>query len=99
MLQQYRASGRKIFLLTNSLWDYTYVVMNYLQGGKDKCRADRRDLAWLEYFDLVIVGASKPAFLVEDGDKYVSCSKVLRYLVDILFIFSNVILVSSARMY
>jgi hypothetical protein len=30
MLQMYKASGRKVFLATNSLWDYTNVVMNYL---------------------------------------------------------------------
>jgi hypothetical protein len=30
MLQMYKASGRKLFLATNSLWDYTKVVMNYL---------------------------------------------------------------------
>jgi hypothetical protein len=26
----YKKSGRKLFLATNSLWDYTNVVMNYL---------------------------------------------------------------------
>jgi hypothetical protein len=30
LLQLYRQSGRKLFLATNSLWDYTNVVMNYL---------------------------------------------------------------------
>jgi hypothetical protein len=25
-----KRSGRKLFLATNSLWDYTHVVMNYL---------------------------------------------------------------------
>lgn len=30
MLQMYKRSGRKLFLATNSLWDYTNVVMNYL---------------------------------------------------------------------
>jgi hypothetical protein len=30
MLEMYKASGRKVFLATNSLWDYTNVVMNYL---------------------------------------------------------------------
>jgi hypothetical protein len=32
MLQMYKRSGRKLFLATNSLWDYTNVVMNYLCG-------------------------------------------------------------------
>lgn len=33
MLQMYKKSGRKLFLATNSLWDYTNVVMNYLCGS------------------------------------------------------------------
>ena len=34
MLEQFKKSGKKVFLVTNSLWDYTQVVMNYLQGTK-----------------------------------------------------------------
>ena len=30
MLHQYRESGVKLFLLTNSLWEYTSTAMNYL---------------------------------------------------------------------
>jgi hypothetical protein len=33
MLDAFKKSGRKVFLLTNSLWDYTQVVMNYLEGA------------------------------------------------------------------
>ena len=32
-LESLRASGRKVFLATNSLWDYTHVVMNFLLCG------------------------------------------------------------------
>ena len=32
-LESLRASGRKVFLATNSLWDYTHVVMNFLICG------------------------------------------------------------------
>ena len=32
MLTQYRLAGKKVFLLTNSLFDYTNVVMNFLVG-------------------------------------------------------------------
>jgi hypothetical protein len=63
-LKQLRQAGRKVFLLTNSLFDYTRVVMNYLQGRK--AAAHERDDAWLEYFDLVIVGGNKPAFLLDE---------------------------------
>jgi hypothetical protein len=34
MLRTARAGGRRLFLATNSLWDYTNVVMNYLLLGK-----------------------------------------------------------------
>jgi len=63
MLRRYRRSGRKVFLLTNSLWDYTNVVMNFISGNRKK---EDYTLDWLSLFDLVIVGANKPAFL-ENG--------------------------------
>lgn len=60
MLKRYRASGRKVFLLTNSLWDYTNVVMNHMTGYS---KESERNLKWLDLFDLVLVGACKPQFL------------------------------------
>merc|ERR1711924_451092 len=57
MLTQYRLAGKKVFLLTNSLFDYTNVVTNFLVG-KD---VNNRD--WVDLFDVVVVGAGKPAFL------------------------------------
>ena len=63
MLDGFRRSGRKVFLLTNSLWDYTQVVMNYLEGRKS---GDKKDLHWTTYFDIVIVGGNKPAFLEDE---------------------------------
>ena len=63
MLSAFKESGRKVFLATNSLWDYTQVVMNYLEGRKE---GDKRDLEWTRYFDVVIVGAAKPVFLLHD---------------------------------
>lgn len=63
MLESFRRSGRKTFLLTNSLWDYTQVVMNYLQGKKS---GNDIDLKWTDYFDLIIVAGNKPGFLVDD---------------------------------
>lgn len=58
-LAMLRASGRKVFLATNSLWDYTHVVMNYLLGGK--VGAAKND-EWLQHFDVVLTGCGKPAF-------------------------------------
>lgn len=34
MLQQLKECGKKVFLLTNSLFDYTNVVMDYLVNGR-----------------------------------------------------------------
>ena len=67
MLKQLRNSGKKLFLLTNSLFDYTHVVMNYLEGGISKAHSTNRDAKWMEYFDLIIVGGNKPAFLLDEG--------------------------------
>lgn len=50
-----RSSGRKLFLATNSLWDYTHVIMNFLLGGRV---GSEKSLDWLEYFDVVICGES-----------------------------------------
>lgn len=47
-----READKKVFIVTNSLWDYTNVVMEYLCDTPD----------WLSYFDVVISGSSKPSF-------------------------------------
>lgn len=49
--------GKKLFLVTNSQWDYTKEVMSYLLD-------DEHDEfpKWQDYFTHVIVGASKPNF-------------------------------------
>lgn len=55
LLGTLRQSGKKVFLATNSLWDYTSVVMNFLlsqRTGQD------RNTDWLHYFDVVITGAA-----------------------------------------
>lgn len=67
MIKMLRQSGRSIFLVTNSLWDYTNVVMNFLCGDnilEDSlpCKYD-----WIENFDLVITGSSKPGFFLEEN--------------------------------
>jgi 5'-nucleotidase len=60
MLEALRKRGRKLFLVTNSLWNYTHAIMNYLEGKKT-AEVDR-DLKWTDYFDVIIVGSKKPAF-------------------------------------
>lgn len=66
MLQGFKEAGKKVFLLTNSLWDYTQVVMNFLHKEHLGVKAADRSLHWTEYFDLIIVGGNKPSFLRDD---------------------------------
>lgn len=56
-LHKLRSSGKKLFVLTNSHWDYTDAVMSFILDGK---LAEYQD--WTKFFDLIIVGASKPTF-------------------------------------
>jgi HAD superfamily 5'-nucleotidase-like hydrolase len=59
-LHKLRSAGKKLFLLTNSRWQYTERMMNYLLGG-----AMPEYPSFRHYFDVVIVAASKPAFFQE----------------------------------
>jgi len=65
MLKNLRMSGRQTFIVTNSLWDFTNVVMNFLLEGKT---GKDMDHSWLQYFDVVIVGSKKPQFFAEHGN-------------------------------
>ncbi|MEQ8274177.1 MAG: HAD-IG family 5'-nucleotidase [Deltaproteobacteria bacterium] len=56
-LHRLRSAGKRLFVLTNSYWDYTNAVMSYLLD--DRLAEYPR---WLNYFDVVIVGAQKPGF-------------------------------------
>ncbi len=59
-LHKLRSGGKKIFLLTNSLADYTETVMSNLLDG-----VLPEYPSWRNYFDLVMTGAAKPAFFSE----------------------------------
>jgi HAD superfamily 5'-nucleotidase-like hydrolase len=59
-LHKFRSSGKKLFVLTNSLWDYTDAVMSHLLNEKL-----RGYPSWRSYFDIVIVGGAKPAFFTD----------------------------------
>ncbi|ONM09846.1 Cytosolic purine 5-nucleotidase [Zea mays] len=67
MLEMIRKSGRSTFLVTNSLWDYTDVVMNYLCGPYTSGVGSGLNHKWLQYFDIVITGSSKPSFFHDDN--------------------------------
>eukprot|EP01025_Chloroclados_australasicus_P054783 TRINITY_DN6530_c0_g1_i3.p1 TRINITY_DN6530_c0_g1~~TRINITY_DN6530_c0_g1_i3.p1 ORF type:complete len:455 (+),score=17.78 TRINITY_DN6530_c0_g1_i3:109-1365(+) len=77
LLTMLRDSGRSLFLATNSLWDYTNVVMNYLiTETKGSARSDQ----WLEYFDVVVTGCNKPAFFTQKKSLFQVCM-YLRFLI------------------
>src|SRR5271170_5319310 len=59
-LHKLRSAGKKLFLLTNSRWAYTDAMMSYLIGD-----AMSEYPTWRNYFDVVIVAATKPAFFQE----------------------------------
>jgi len=56
-LHKFRSAGRRLFLLTNSLWDYTDALMTYLLDGQLAPYP-----SWRNYFDIIVVGAQKPNF-------------------------------------
>jgi 5'-nucleotidase len=70
-LHKLRSAGKKLFVLTNSRWSYTDKMMAYLLDGEMSEYPH-----WRNYFDVVIVAATKPAFFQErrplmmrDGEK------------------------------
>src|SRR5262249_17679221 len=59
-LHKFRSSGKRLFLLTNSAWDYTDPVMSYLLDGALPAYG-----SWRSYFDIIIVSGGKPAFFTD----------------------------------
>ncbi|MBS1152927.1 MAG: family hydrolase 5-nucleotidase, partial [Myxococcaceae bacterium] len=63
-LHKLRSGGKKLFVLTNSHWDYTDAVMRYLLDG-----VVAEYPSWRNYFDVVVTAASKPGFF-SDGKPF-----------------------------
>ncbi len=61
-LHKLRSGGKKLFVLTNSLWDYTNAVMSYLLDG-----VLPEYPSWKNYFDFIVTGGGKPAFFSEQN--------------------------------
>jgi len=59
-LHKLRSAGKKLFLLTNSRAEYTEKMMTFLLGG-----AMSEYPKWQNFFDVVIVAATKPLFFTE----------------------------------
>ena len=57
-LHKLRSGGKKLFLLTNSLWDYTDAVMRFLLDG-----VVREYPRWRNYFDVVVTGSDEAGVL------------------------------------
>lgn len=55
MLKRYKEQGVKLFLLTNSFWEYTSTAMNYLYHEKRIDDEEQKKNEWIELFDLVYV--------------------------------------------
>lgn len=60
VLHKLRSVGKKLFLLTNSLWSYTDTLMTYLLSNRLAEYA-----SWRAYFDIIIVDSQKPAFFAQ----------------------------------
>ncbi|KAI0979017.1 hypothetical protein GJ496_000745 [Pomphorhynchus laevis] len=56
MLQSIKQYGARTFLLTNSDYNYTNLMMTYLLGSEPH---------WKTYFDYIVVDANKPTFFGE----------------------------------
>jgi 5'-nucleotidase len=65
-LHRLRSGGKKLFLLTNSLADYTDAVMRHVLDG-----VMPEYPSWRNYFDAVITGAAKPGFFSERRELHV----------------------------
>ncbi|KAL7488312.1 hypothetical protein ACHAW6_013952 [Cyclotella cf. meneghiniana] len=74
MLNKFRANGVKVFLLTNSYWEYTSTAMNYLYHERKVDADTQKKNEWLDLFDLVVVGSCKPAYLT---DPYLNLFRVM----------------------
>ncbi len=59
-LHKLRSAGKKLFLLTNSFWDYTDDVMRFVLDG-----VLPEYPSWRNYFDLILTGAQKPGWFSE----------------------------------
>lgn len=70
VMDSIRASGRKTFLLTNSMHDYTDTVMSFLYRSAGR-GGDGSD--WQDVFDVIITGSCKPAFIVDGSRPIYRC--------------------------
>ncbi|MFT3836657.1 MAG: HAD-IG family 5'-nucleotidase [Myxococcaceae bacterium] len=73
-LHRLRSGGKHLFVLTNSLFDYTDAVMKYLLDG-----VLPEYPSWRNYFDIVVTGARKPGFF-SDHNPFIEIDASLKEL-------------------
>lgn len=56
-LHRFRSVGKQLFLLTNSSWEYTNKVMDYLLP-----KGNMGYQSWMHYFEAIVVSSRKPVF-------------------------------------
>ncbi len=59
LLDEFRRSGKKLFLLTNSEWAYSQALLRHLLER-------RGERSWERYFDLIVVDSRKPAYFMPE---------------------------------
>src|SRR6185436_10709562 len=59
LLEEFRRSGKKLFVLTNSEWDYSKALLKHLLEK-------RGERSWERYFDLIVVDSRKPAYFMPE---------------------------------
>ena len=80
-LLRFRALGKKLFLLTNSEYEYTEAVMSHVLGE------DHSD--WKDLFDLVICSSGKPDFFLEGTEPKVVPTPQCEHDGDFVFLGGN----------
>lgn len=65
VLSRMRESGAKVFLLTNSDYNYTNKIMTYLFDFPHGAKPDEPHRNWRCYFDCIVCDARKPGFFSE----------------------------------
>ncbi|XP_070212765.1 cytosolic purine 5'-nucleotidase-like isoform X2 [Littorina saxatilis] len=63
LLDRLRSRGAKVFLATNSDYQYTNAIMTYIFDLQPQSGGDKRQ--WFAFFDYVVVDAKKPLFFTQ----------------------------------
>lgn len=65
VMARIRESGAKVFILTNSDYNYTDKIMTYLFDFPHGAKPEEPHRDWKTYFDIIVVDARKPLFFGE----------------------------------